>query len=126
MGTSLLLETAKVNNVDTSNLRIIQLDVTNDKNVSSAIDETLHYSNNRIDALINNAGEGLNGTVESVSLQRAQRHFDLNVWGVYRLVQAVAPVMRAQGDGGHIVTVSSASAFRSLPGFEVYASSKFA
>lgn len=121
-----LVAAAKADGLSLDRLNFVQLDVTDDASVKDAVAEATSISQNRIDVLINNAGEGLNGTIESISLERAKQHFDLNVWGVYRLVQAVAPVMRAQGDGGQIINISSASAFRSLPGFEVYGSGKFA
>ena len=121
-----LLSAAESAGLSTERLHFVQLDVTSDDSVREAVAETSHSSGSRIDVLVNNAGEGLNGTIESIPLKRAQQHFDLNLWGVYRLVQSVAPVMRKQGDGGQIINISSASAFRSLPGFEVYAASKFA
>jgi NAD(P)-dependent dehydrogenase (short-subunit alcohol dehydrogenase family) len=115
---SALTAAAAAAGVSTDRLRIVQLDVTSDESVASAVEEVAAGSaagsqgQRRIDALVNSAGGGVNGTLEIVSVKAAQELFDANVWGVYRMVQAVAPVMRAQGDGGHVVNISSASAFR--------------
>ena len=109
-----------------NNLNFIQLDVASDDSVRDAVESVTGQTDNTIDYLINNAGEGLNGTIETIPLERAKQHFDINVWGAYRMVQQVAPVMRRQGTGGHILNISSASAYRSLPGFEIYGAGKFA
>jgi short-subunit dehydrogenase len=63
-----------------------------------------HYK--RIDVLINNAGQGLNAPVEKVNLEAYRSIFELNVVGVIAAMQAVIPIMRAQG-GGVIINISS-------------------
>lgn len=60
----------------------------------------------RLDAVVNNAGYGLIGGVEQVSLDVAQTSFDTNVWGTMALVQEALPVLRRQGHG-HLILVSS-------------------
>jgi NAD(P)-dependent dehydrogenase (short-subunit alcohol dehydrogenase family) len=60
----------------------------------------------RIDTVINNAGYGVIGGVEQVSLDVARTSFDTNVWGTMALVQEALPVLRRQGHG-HLVLVSS-------------------
>jgi NAD(P)-dependent dehydrogenase (short-subunit alcohol dehydrogenase family) len=60
----------------------------------------------RLDAVINNAGYGVIGGVEQVSLDVAKTSFETNVWGTMALVQETLPIMRRQGHG-HLVLVSS-------------------
>jgi len=60
----------------------------------------------RLDAVINNAGCGVIGGVEQVSLDVARTSFETNVWGTMALVQETLPIMRRQGHG-HLVLVSS-------------------
>jgi len=60
----------------------------------------------RLDAVINNAGYGVIGGVEQVSLDVARTSFETNVWGTMALVQEVLPIMRRQSHG-HLVLVSS-------------------
>jgi NAD(P)-dependent dehydrogenase (short-subunit alcohol dehydrogenase family) len=60
----------------------------------------------RLDAVINNAGYGVIGGVEQVSLDVARTSFETNVWGTMALVQETLPIMRRQSHG-HLVLVSS-------------------
>src|SRR5882757_3671910 len=60
----------------------------------------------RLDAVINNAGYGVIGGVEQVSLDVARTSFETNVWGTMALVQETLPIMRRQNHG-HLVLVSS-------------------
>jgi NAD(P)-dependent dehydrogenase (short-subunit alcohol dehydrogenase family) len=59
-----------------------------------------------LDAVINNAGYGVIGGVEQVSLEVARTSFETNVWGTMALVQETLPIMRRQRHG-HLVLVSS-------------------
>ncbi len=63
-----------------------------------------HYG--RIDVLINNAGQAMHGPVEHVDVARYRQLMDLNLYGPLLAMQAVIPVMRAQG-GGLILNISS-------------------
>ncbi len=63
-----------------------------------------HYK--RIDVLINNAGQGLNVPIEQVDIETYRSILELNVVSVLVAMQAVVPIMRAQG-GGVIVNISS-------------------
>jgi NAD(P)-dependent dehydrogenase (short-subunit alcohol dehydrogenase family) len=60
----------------------------------------------RVDAVVNNAGYGVIGGVEQVSLDVARTSFETNVWGTMALVQEALPVLRRQGNG-HLILVSS-------------------
>lgn len=77
------------------NISFCRLDVTDDRLVQSAI-ETILKKNGRIDALINNAGYGLIGPEECVTIDEAKHLFDVNFFGALRLTQAVLPTMRDQ------------------------------
>ncbi len=81
------------------------MDVTDDESMTSGVAEVLARSG-RIDLLVNNAGYGSYGAVEEVPLAEARRQFEVNVFGLARLIQLVVPHMRAQ-HGGRIVNVSS-------------------
>lgn len=60
----------------------------------------------RIDLVVNNAGIGLLGGAEESSVAQVQCLFDVNVYGVARVVNAVLPVMRKQ-HSGRIINMSS-------------------
>lgn len=106
------------------NVSLCHLDVTNDRLVQAAI-ETVLKKDGRIDALINNAGYGLIGPEECVTLNEAQHLFDVNFFGPLRLIQAVLPTMRQQ-QSGHILNISSGVGIYSFPGLGLYSASKFA
>lgn len=81
------------------------LDVTNDKSMVAAI-KTIIKDQGRIDALVNNAGYGLYGAVEDVSMEQARTQVEVNIMGLARMCQLVLPYMRVQ-KSGRIVNISS-------------------
>ena len=89
--------------------------------------EVVHQRYGRIDLLINNAGQGMYGPMERVALEQYRSLMDLNLYGPLLAMQAVIPVMRAQG-GGVILNVSSPLAKLPfyLPGLGAYTSTKAA
>lgn len=75
------------------NLRALQMDVTDEVSVQRAVQQII-AEDGRIDVLVNNAGYGVAGCLEVVSIEEAKNVFDVNVWGVVRVLQAVLPHMR--------------------------------
>lgn len=105
-------------------VRTAALDVTRPEQIPAAVDAALSAFG-RIDVLVNNAGYGLRGAVESWSMEQLRGLFDTNVFGVVELTRAVLPHMRAAGSGW-IVQMSSVAGFRVSPGAAAYSASKFA
>jgi len=105
-------------------ISILELDVDNEKSVKSAIAQILDQKQ-RIDVLVNNAGWGLWGCVEDVSIDEFKEQFETNFFSIIRLIQEVAPAMRKQGSGT-IVNVSSVVGRIGFPASPAYISSKFA
>ncbi|WP_380680477.1 SDR family oxidoreductase [Salinigranum sp. GCM10025319] len=103
---------------------ISTLDVTDSEDVERVVSRIVD-EHGRIDCLVNNAGYGQFGPIEDVPVDRVHDQFDVNVYGPHRLIRAVLPHMREQGDGT-IVNVSSVVGRVSFPGSGVYAGSKFA
>jgi len=81
------------------------MDVTDDASMVAGIDRIVDEQGG-IDALVNNAGYGSYGAVEDVPIDEARRQFEVNVFGLARLVQLVTPHMRAQRSG-RIINISS-------------------
>ncbi|MEU4418681.1 oxidoreductase [Nocardia salmonicida] len=102
----------------------LDLDVTSDESVVSAVSQVMDLFG-RIDVLVNNAGVGLGGAAEESSVGLAQDVFDVNVFGVLRMTNAVLPLMRAQGKG-RIVNVSSILGMIPAPYMAIYAATKHA
>ena len=114
----------KVVNEEKLSLKILELDVDNEESVENAI-STIIQEKGRIDVLVNNAGWGLWGTAEDVSLDEFRAQFETNFFSVVRMIQKVAPTMRKQGSG-NIVNISSVAGRIGFPVSTAYISSKFA
>ena len=80
---------------------------------------------NRVDCVVNNAGQALLSVVETTPIEEAQRIFDINLFGPMRVMQAVLPHFRQHG-GGRFVNLSSGSAITPDPFMAIYAASKSA
>ncbi|MBI4618099.1 MAG: SDR family oxidoreductase [Planctomycetes bacterium] len=78
-----------------------------------------------IDVLVNNAGFGVFGKVESLDPDLCRRVLEVNYLGAISCLQAVVPAMKEQGRG-QIVQISSILGLRSVPGSGAYAATKFA
>lgn len=105
-------------------LKVLKLDVTDDKSVKDAIRQITDKSS-RIDVLVNNAGYGVMGAVEDLSLDEFKSQFETNFFGVIRVTKEVIPIMRNQ-ENGNIINVSSVGGKIGLPLNSAYISSKFA
>ena len=106
-------------------LQFVELDVNNDNSVKDAIDKIVREKN-RIDVLVNNAGYGLFGSLEDMSLEEIKSQFETNFFGVIRVIQNSLPIMRKQQGGGFIVNISSVGGRMSVPILSAYNSTKFA
>ena len=102
----------------------LPLDVTSPDSVQQAVEQTLQRFG-QIDVLVNNAGYGLRGVVEEISDEQARQVYDVNVFGVIRMVRAVAPHMRKQ-KSGRIINISSIVGKVVVPVNGLYSSTKFA
>jgi short-subunit dehydrogenase len=100
----------------------ITVDMTDVDGVRQAI-QTVHRHYGRVDGLINNAGRSYAAAVEEIDPTVFDEIFHLNVLGPIVAMQAVIPVMRAQG-GGSIVNINSGTAFMTIPQYSVYSASK--
>jgi short-subunit dehydrogenase len=114
----------KIANKERLSLQVIQLDVNDDASIRNSI-KRVERENERIDVLINNAGYGLVGAFEDLSVEEIKSQFETNFFGVIRLTQQVLPIMRKQ-KSGTIVNVSSGAGRIGFPGMSAYVSSKFA
>ena len=103
---------------------VLELDVDNENSAKTTIRQILEQKQ-RIDVLVNNAGWGLWGCVEDVSIDEFRAQFETNFFSIIRLIQEIAPTMRKQGSGT-IVNVSSVAGRIGFPASPAYISSKFA
>jgi NAD(P)-dependent dehydrogenase (short-subunit alcohol dehydrogenase family) len=79
----------------------------------------------RIDVLVNNAGYGLAGALEELTIEQVRDQFETNFFGLLQLTQAVIPHMRNQ-QSGYIFNITSIAGYRGFRGMSVYSAGKFA
>jgi NAD(P)-dependent dehydrogenase (short-subunit alcohol dehydrogenase family) len=108
-------------------LQIIKLDVNNEQSVKAAINQIVEEKN-RIDVLVNNAGYGLFGALEDMTIEEIKAQFETNFFGAIRVIQNALPTMRKKNNdgGGIIVNISSVGGRMSVPILSAYNSTKFA
>ncbi|HEY8721122.1 oxidoreductase [Pengzhenrongella sp.] len=102
----------------------LDLDVASDTSATATVQQVIERFG-QIDVLVNNAGIGSIGAAEESSIAQAQAVFDINVFGVMRMVKEVLPHMRARGRG-RIINLSSVQGFIPAPFMAVYGASKHA
>lgn len=100
------------------------LDVTDEESMMAAV-KHVEDDHGAVGILVNNAGYGIQGAIEAVSLDQVRMQFETNLFGLIRLSQLVLSGMRAQGNG-RIVSVSAMGGHFSLPGTGVLHASKHA
>lgn len=101
-----------------------RLDVTDADQVRDAVSAAV-ADLGRIDVLVNNAGHGLIGASEEVTVEELRELFEVNVFGAHRVTREALPHLRGQRSG-HIVQMSSVGGIVANPGHAAYAASKFA
>ncbi|GAB2573201.1 SDR family oxidoreductase [Microlunatus antarcticus] len=102
----------------------VRCDVTDRAQVDALV-RTAVDAFGRVDVVVNNAGQGLEARMEETDLDDFRALLELNVVAPLSVMQAVLPLMRAQGSGS-IVNVSSGTTFADLPGTGAYVASKIA
>lgn len=106
------------------NLEVLQLDVSDEAQVTRAVDWAVSKFG-RIDVVLNNAGYSLLGNFEELTTLEIERQFATNFWGVLHVMRAALPVMRQQRSG-HIINMSSVAGVVGLKHCSAYGASKFA
>ena len=103
---------------------VLKLDVTNQGQIDAAI-KAAEDKFGRIDVLVNNAGIGYFAAVEESEEDQIRRMFEINVFGLSRMMRAVLPGMRHRRKGS-IVNFSSIGGLVSFPATGYYHATKFA
>lgn len=102
----------------------IEVDVTDRDSVFSAVDKVIE-AEGKIDLLVNNAGFGIAGAIETTPIELAEKQLAVNLFGVVNCTQAVLPYMRAQKNG-RIISTSSVASIYPIPFQSFYSCSKSA
>ena len=103
---------------------VLKLDVTDQDQIDAAI-KAADDRFGRIDVLVNNAGIGYFAAVEESEEDQIRRMFEINVFGLSRMIHAAQPGMRKRRKGS-IVNLSSIGGLRSFPATGYHHATKFA
>ncbi|MGK3996103.1 SDR family oxidoreductase [Sorangium sp. So ce1024] len=101
----------------------VPCDVTRDGDVERAVEEARRAFGG-LDVAIANAGFGVAGRVEDLSIDDYRRQLDTNVLGALRTVKAALPELKRSRGG--VALIGSANGYLALPGMSAYCMSKFA
>ncbi|MBP7939928.1 MAG: SDR family NAD(P)-dependent oxidoreductase, partial [Sediminibacterium sp.] len=107
-----------------SNSIAVKLDVTIKEDITNAVQQTMDRFG-QIDVLVNNAGIGYFASIEESEEAEIRKMFEINVFGLAHMTQAVLPIMRHQ-KSGHILNIASIGGLRSFPGVGFYNATKYA
>ncbi|MDB5156608.1 MAG: family oxidoreductase [Mucilaginibacter sp.] len=103
---------------------VAKLDVTDKATIKTTIAQGIEKFG-KIDVLVNNAGYGALGALEPATEENIKKQFDVNVFGLIAVTQAVLPGMREQKNGV-IINVSSVGGRVTFPFSSLYHATKFA
>ena len=106
-------------------IEILRLDVTDQASIDSAVKQLLKTTNNQLDVVVNNAGMASAGISESFTAEQVREMFDVNVFGVQRVLRATLPALRAQRSG-LVINIGSILGRVTIPFFGLYGASKYA
>ncbi len=103
----------------------VDLDVTDEATITAAVAAVLSKSGGKLDVVINNAGIASAGVSESFTPEQVRDLYDVNVFGIQRVLRATLPTLRSAGDG-LVINVGSILGRVTFPFFGHYGASKFA
>jgi NAD(P)-dependent dehydrogenase (short-subunit alcohol dehydrogenase family) len=106
-------------------VHIVRANVADRANLKAAVDETLDAFG-KIHVLCNNAGVNGGGTAASPDFDEWDKALAVNLGGVVNGTKIVVPIIREQGEGGHVVNTSSMAGVVPLPGLAAYSTAKYA
>ncbi|MED5296210.1 MAG: oxidoreductase [Pseudomonadota bacterium] len=103
---------------------VMALDIADGDSIARLV-KTLSDDGVVLEGLVNNAGYGSYGVLEEVPIEEARRQFEVNVFGLMALTQALLPSMRQRGRG-RIVNIGSMAGRLWMPVGGWYHATKFA
>ena len=115
---------AIANQLKSKGVSLVEMDVTNEESVNAGVKSAIEVMDG-LDTVFNNAGIGANGILECFTSDDIQKMFDVNVFGVQRLMRAVLPHLRQQNKGT-IIHTSSCIGRVTTPFLASYSASKYA
>ena len=102
----------------------LEVDLTNTDAIHDSIERTV-AAFGTIDVIVNNAGYGMEGTVEELDEKDMHAIFGINVFASISVIKYALPYLRRQRSG-HIINISSVAGFVGAPGWSIYSATKSA
>ena len=115
---------AALEGCDTANLLPLEVQLTDEADVTGAVKETIARFGG-IDAVVNNAGYGYLAAVEETTDKDIRQMFDVQINGTWNVLRAILPHFRA-ARSGHVINISSILGLVSFPGWGLYCAAKYA
>lgn len=101
---------------------LLSMDVRDSGTIHEVIAKIIEVSG-KIDVVINNAGVGITGPLEEISMEEIKNNFETNFFGPIEVMKTVLPQMRLQ-HSGLIINITSIAGYMGLPYRSVYSASK--
>jgi short-subunit dehydrogenase len=109
---------------DPSHFLPLEVDLKNGEDIRQSIEKTV-TSFGTIDVIVNNAGYGMEGTVEELDEKKMRDIFEINVFATIHVTKYALPYLRRQ-HSGHIINIASVAGFVGTPGWSIYSATKSA
>lgn len=103
----------------------VTADLTSQPSVEVAYEKTVKALGDQISVLVNNAGVGYRGAMETMPPDKWRYLFDLNVHGIFYTTRLVIPQMK-KSENGHIINISSGAGTNGIAGMSCYCGTKHA
>jgi NAD(P)-dependent dehydrogenase (short-subunit alcohol dehydrogenase family) len=102
----------------------LNVDLTSAEDIRHSIEQTV-AAFGTIDVIVNNAGYGMEGTVEELDENKMRAIFEVNVFATIHVTKFALPYLRKQRSG-HIINIASVAGFVGAPGWSIYSATKSA
>jgi NADP-dependent 3-hydroxy acid dehydrogenase YdfG len=116
---------SKAKELRSKGIEVIEMDVQNDASVEAAFEALFQKTGGKLDVIINNAGQMVQGVSEAITIEQTRDMFDVNVVGIQRVMRAALPRLR-KNKSGLIINVGSILGRVTIPFLGLYGATKFA
>jgi NADP-dependent 3-hydroxy acid dehydrogenase YdfG len=106
-------------------IETIELDVTDNASTDAAFDTLLAKTHGELDVIVNNAGFAAGGISETFTPEQLRDMFEVNVFGIQRVMRAALPAMQKKRSG-LIINIGSILGRVTIPFFGLYGATKHA
>ena len=102
----------------------LKVDLTSGDEIRRSIEQTVTTFGS-VDVIVNNAGYGMEGTIEELDEEKMRAIFEINVFATINVTKYALPYLRKQRSG-HIINMASVAGFVGAPGWSIYSATKSA